>query len=449
MEKRNRRFFHLMAGSIILLLAFQAVSIQALPSAQFAGPADYGIGQGPYYVAVADLNHDGNLDLISANYLDGSLSVLLGNGDGTFTAATNYPVSGGIFPGPQMVIAGDFNNHHQQDLVTSSLGTSTVEYFAGNGDGTFATPLDFNIDSGAYGLASGDFNGDGRLDVVAAAFGANELSILIGDSNQVFVAGTSLPTGDGPQAVAVADFDGDGKLDIVDANYYDNTVSVFLGNGDGTFGTRTDYDVGSRPEYVTTGDLNGDGNIDLIAVNSEDASVTVLLGQGDGTFSPGIIYPVGAYPNWVAVADLNGDGIPDLVVANAGNFSLSLLIGVGDGIFLPQVQIPLETLGYPFAVTAGDFNNDGRMDLVVASYWLNAASVLLNTSLPVLSLTQTNTLATLDWPAVPGFQLESTTNILSDNDWNWVTNEPTTNANRMRVSLPIIQPGEFFRLQQN
>ena len=442
-----------MIASISFSPFFCSDSVNGASMAQFSAPADYNVGQGPYNVVAADINHDGKLDLVAANYLDGSLSVLLGNGDGTFLPATNYQVSGGTFPGPFIVVIGDFNNDTQQDLVTGSIGTNTVEFYAGNGDGTFAAPVDFDIAGGAYGLATGDFNADGRPDIVAAAFSADQLSILMGSSNLVFVASTNLPTGNGPASVAVGDFNGDGKLDLVNVNYYDDSISVFLGNGDGTFGARTDYDVFgggivSRPVYVATGDFNGDGKIDLVVVESADACVLVLIGKGDGTFFPGVKYPVGAYPSWVAVADLNGDGIPELVVANAGDFSVSILPGVGEGTFQPEYRIPLEYFGYPFSVATGDLDNDGCPDLVLASYWLNAASVLLNTSLPEILIQHTNTAINLTWPDWSGFRLESSTNFLSSDDWKLVSNMPSTNGNQMNLTLPISQNSQYFRLHK-
>ena len=255
---------------------------------------------------MADLNNDGNLDIVTANDGDNTVSVLLGNGDGTFQAAASYPVGAE----PSDVAVGDFNGDGNPDIVTADSGAGTISVLLGRGDGTFLLP--------------------------AATYS-------VGSSR--------------PIAVAVGDF-GNGHVDIVTADdVADGTVSVLLGNGDGTFLPPVTYAVGSYPRRVALGDL-GNGELDIVTANDGDNTVSVLLGNGDGTFTadpfhsaglPAGTFTVGNVPLGVAVGDF-GNGILDIVTADAnpdenGDYvspgRVSVLLGNGKGNFQSAVSYPV------------------------------------------------------------------------------------------------------------
>jgi hypothetical protein len=288
-----------------------------------------------------------------------------------------YPASVGE-TGGNAVAVGDFNNDGKLDLaVTSPL--STLGVLLGNGDGTFRTapsPGQFPSSS----LVVGDFNGDGKLDLVTANTYNNSVSVLLGNGDGTFQTARNFAAGAQGFPVAVGDFDGrhyaNGLpiLDLVTANFYSNTVSVLLGNGDGTFQTARNFAVASGPSFVAIGDLNGDGKADLVVSQFGDfygnnAGVSVLLGNGDGTFQPAQVFAAGIPSLAVVVADFNGDGKPDLALANGYGGGVHVLLGNGDGTFgVAQEVEPL-----PFRsvdqLAVGDFNGDGKPDLVTASDW--------------------------------------------------------------------------------
>src|SRR5205807_1909374 len=189
---------------------------------------------------------------------------------------------------PHAVAAGDFNRDGVQDLAVANLGDNTVSVLLGNGDGTFrpASAPPVSAGSSPQSMVVGDFNGDGRPDLAVADYGANVVSVLLGNGNGTFrPAATTSGTGNGPWALAVADFDGDGKLDLVVANMGDVVVSVLLGKGDGTFQQEQTFRAGSGPSSVAVGDFNGDGVKDLAVTNYGDSTVSVLLGSGTGARS--------------------------------------------------------------------------------------------------------------------------------------------------------------------
>ena len=264
-----------------------------------------------------------------------NVSILLGNGDGTFGAATNFAVGNGSFS----VAAGDFNGDGKQDLAVPNQGNDNVSVLLGNGNGAFGAPTNFSVGDAPQSVAVGDFNGDGRLDLVVVNMFSDNVSILLNTTafpvSGAFGLATNFAVGDRPRFVAVGDFNRDGKQDLAAANSDIDNVSTILGNGNGTFGAATNFAVGDFPISIAVGDFNGDGRQDLAMANEIGDDLTILFGDGNGNFRqapnfPGQLLAVGDGPSSVAVGDFNGDGRQDLAVANRSGGNLSILLGNGN-----------------------------------------------------------------------------------------------------------------------
>ena len=331
------------------------------------------VGAGAYGAATGDFNGDGFADVVVENYSAGTVSVMLGKGDGTFLPQVTYAVGGE----PERVLVADLNGDGKLDLVVANTASSTISVLLGVGDGTFLPQVTYPCAS-PVGLGVMDINHDGIPDVVAGDYYANTMSVLLGVGDGTLAAAVTYPTGSTPQTVAEGDFNGDGNVDVVVGNEGAATVGVFLGNGDGTFKAMVTYAVGNLPQGVQVGDFNGDGKLDLAVSNQGDGTVSVLLGDGDGTFGAQATYAVGVQPVGIEVADFNGDGILDITVGNTGQASLTqgVLLGKGDGTFLPQVTFA--TGNFPYGVAIADFNGDGLPDMVVSDYTDATATILLS-----------------------------------------------------------------------
>ena len=347
-------------------------------------PIPFATGSGPSSVVTPDFNGDGKLDLAVANSGSNNISILLGNGDGTFQPALNQSAGSG----PASMAVGDFNGDGKLDLAVANSGSNNVSVFLGKGDGTFQSAVDYAADASPTWIAAGDFNGDGKLDLAVANRLSNDVSVFLGKGDGTFEPALNTVVAGAPFALAVGDFNGDGKLDLFAATFAAQAVSVLLGNGDGTFQPVASYAAGGAVSAVV-GDFNGDGKLDVAlgiipSGNMGPTNVSVLLGNGDGTFQPAVDYSVGsnAYVSSVLVGmeDLNGDGKLDLTVAIYGGEDIfSLLLNKGDGTFQPAVNFPAGS--EPVAMAPGDFNNDGRLDMAVGNGSSSMVSVLLQPAL--------------------------------------------------------------------
>jgi len=331
------------------------------------------LGSSPLAIAVADLNRDGIADLVSANNGSSTGSILLGVGDGTFQGATT--VSAGS--GPTGVVVGDFNRDGKPDLAFSCYNSYTVAVLLGYGDGTFQGAYSFGVAGATTGLAAGDFNGDGILDLVSANYGSNNVSVLRGNGDGSFAGAVNYSVGNAPFSVSAGDYDGDGKPDLFTANYGSNSVSVLKGKADGTFNAAFSYGTGSSPRVVLPWDFDRDGRLDL-AVTYSGGGVTALRGYENGTFTPAS-FPTGTDPWGLVAADFDGDGKPDLAAASAGSGTVSLLLNTGvlepAGAFDsgPDNTVTADAV----ALVAGDFNRDGNLDLAASSAAGHGVSLLL------------------------------------------------------------------------
>jgi Flp pilus assembly secretin CpaC len=373
----------------------------------------YDVGQAPISVAIADFNEDGKPDLAVANQKDGTISILLGNGDGTFTAPATPcalpsciqlpPTRAGRFStpaSPSAITTGTVVLNGHISIAVTDQPNNQVFVLIGNGDGTFQTPVAYGTGTAPVAVVAQDFDGDGSPDLAVVNQGdgttPGTVSILLGNKpggaqDGTFPTQIAYPVGVSPSAIATGTFETDGFTSVAVTNKGDNTVSILLGQADnttgvpnGTFAPQVTYSTGTSPAGVSpagiaVGDFNNDGKSDLAvtyATDTSNNSVSILLGNGDGTFGTAKNFPAGSGPVGIVAGAFAGTNV-DLAVADESGNNIDVLIGNGDGTFMTPISLP--TGNAPVALATADVNGDGTLDLVSANNSSNTVTVTLNT----------------------------------------------------------------------
>jgi hypothetical protein len=221
-------------------------------------------------------------------------------------------------------------------------------------------------------LAAADFNGDGLIDLATANRLTDDITVAFNSSGRTFGAPVRIPVGNKPMAMASADLDGNGVPDLLTVNTRSDTVSLFINDGKGTFLKKDELPLlYGDPRQVLAGDLNRDGAVDLLIVDPTSTELVRFQNNGDGTFRRPDYIPVPQAPHHVAVADMDADGSADLIVGHAEG--VTVLRGTRDGKY--EGSSPAGLAGFAFP-TAGDFDGDGAVDLVVANGWTGGAGGL-------------------------------------------------------------------------
>jgi len=383
-------------------------TVRVLPaSAAFVSPnPPIPVGTSPFAIVTADFNKDGKLDLAVANRDSNSVTILLGNGDGTFTAATGSPIAG--FNGPNSLAVADFNKDGNLDLAVSNgrdnVGSASVTILLGNGNGTFGAGSAFSASAFPQEVIAADFDGDGKMDLALTVTPlvnpatSNNVSILLGNGTGGFAAPVLLSTNAlSPTTLAAFDFNKDNKPDLAVVNsgggFTGNKISIFLNTSSNpgvvSFGGPANFSVGLTPHGITAGMFNNSQGIPTpgIAVpNSGANTVGVYLADSGGNFTPagGSPFVVGnsGSPSPIAAAsgDFNGDGDVDLAVANFSESTLSSLMNDAAGSFTSISTIASEPASSPRGIAVGDFNGDGKSDLALVNFAKNDVSILINST---------------------------------------------------------------------
>lgn len=379
---------------------------------------NYPTGNEPSFITTAVLRGNTFInDLIVANSADNSVSVLLGNGDGTFQNQVAYQLVAATDKDPVSIAAGVFNstNTSNVDLAIANKASNTVSILRGQSDttgvadGTFASGIDLATGNAPVSVIAANFHdltGNAFLDLAVANQADDTISIFQGNGDGTFRSPTTVPllTGFTPTALATGTFTNSGHVDLLvteQSNTAGNAgvVQVLLGQGDGTFKQAqfSPYLAGNTPASVVTGDFNADGITDFAVANSgapstasdgtsvNGNSVSIYLGNvnptqtsiGNGTFTSQTFFPAGTTPTSLAVADYNIDGFPDIAVADSGDNGVTLLFNDGKGAFSTQgPEAP--TGAAPVSIVSADFDVNGRPDAATANSGSANATVFLN-----------------------------------------------------------------------
>ena len=337
----------------------------------FGAPQFFATGLQTRYLQLADVNGDGNLDLVAGSFADGTLAVLFGQGSGKFDAPVSYPAPGiNSALGLQPYALGDLNGDGKPEIVAINPGGGFIQVFVNDGGGKFHPPLSVELGNTPAAIVSADLDGDGNQDLVEANSVDGKLEVLLGNGDGTFKVVQSAIVGSHPQALKLADVNRDGKLDIIVANYGDNTVGILLGNGDGTFQAMRAYPAGANLVSLAVADMDQDGELDVVVGNAVINQVGILHGNGDGTFKAPVFYPGGTIINAIAVGDVNHDGFPDVVAVGS---SVAVLKNDRKGGLLPIVlnNEGLSTNLYSATgvqVMLADVENDNQLDILIADY---------------------------------------------------------------------------------
>lgn len=363
--------------------AFEAGCVPPFLGALFSNPR-FAVGVSPFCVATDDLDGDHVLDLVVVNSGANTLSVLRGMGNASFASSVEYAT--GAFP--TSVAIGDVNGDGMRDVVVTNWGNGgagrTISIFLNSGSGVFAPKKDLTVGAGPFFAAIGDIDRDGSSDIAVTNTQANSVSVLRGIGGGLFEPKRDYPTGSGPGAISLVDIDSNLGLDVVVANFNAGTVSVLRNTGGVSFAPRVDFSAGAGATAVAVGDADGDGKPDVAVANFTASTVSVLrntaTSAGVVAFGPKADYAVARSPTSLVWGDFDRDGTPDLAVAAsyselAGN-SGSVLRNLGDGTFRPREDY---IVGWaPRSLAAGDFDQDGDLDLVFANREDRSVSMLQN-----------------------------------------------------------------------
>lgn len=334
--------------------------------------AGYPVASLPWAVAAADLDHDGDIDIVVSCSAAHAASVLLNNGDGTFAPRVDYAVGAS----PRSVALGDIDGDGNIDMVVGNSGASTVTLWKNNGDGTFSSRVGLSAGGSPSSVSLADVDGDGSLDIIVTNAGQGTVSVLFNDGHGFFSSPTPFSCGTAPASGSVGDFNNDGGLDVAVANSTDAAkISLLTNSGQGVIGLSSTVPVGLYPRSVLGVDLNNDLKLDLVAANTNSSSLSVYLQDAGETFGNRTDVPTGTDPWSLAAGDLNGDGFIDVCAADVLSGGVSVMTNDGAGGFKRRDMI---TGSNPYGVAIADVDNDGDLDIVAANSALGNVVVLLN-----------------------------------------------------------------------
>jgi len=356
---------------------------------QFTRQARISVGGNPRGVTVADYNGDGHPDFASANYSANGLSIYFGGEDGSLTLHQQWNA---IPAGPFGITSVDLLADGHPDIVVTSADSNKVTVIGWDfNSNEFTTIIPYDAPADPREIASGDFNRDGHADIAIAFYGCGCVEVWLGDGGFVFPDRVRIPLSTGVHGIAAGDFNKDGILDLVATNDAKAYAIVLFGDGTGHFPFSTKIATGSGPRNVTIGDFNEDGVLDFATANTTGNSVTIAYGAhaAPGAFTTTFTSRTLASgsllssPRDISNVDVNGDGKLDLVVANYTAQTIMIFSGDGQGHFGPNEGVRADgvfTGAGARTLAAGDFDADGRIDLVVGNQGAGTVTVLFNTT---------------------------------------------------------------------
>jgi hypothetical protein len=371
----NPLFLHRIILSLLMIVLSTSCRLggpqKAPPPDLFHAPATYTVGDNPACVVTADVNEDGQPDLLTCNMGSNNLSVLLGNGDGSF----REPITTASGPQPRLLAVGEFTGDKHLDLAILHSVSTLLITMAGKGDGTFRELQRIDLGKTPTSLVMADFNSDRRLDI-AVSLMLDRILIFAGNGKGFFALAYDFDPGDTPTWISLAHLNDDQNPDLIVANNgrVGRSIALFHGKGDGTFTPAASYRTPLSPLIVGSGDFTSDQILDVVVVYGERNTLTLLPRQKDGTFKDPIDFGAEGGPADLAVGDYNRDGRLDLAVPNNLTQNVSILLGNGDGTFI-QPPIDYRTGEVPFAVTSGSFEKGRPPGLAVANNGSNTISV--------------------------------------------------------------------------